>query len=388
MTTSTAATEGTAGAAATEGTETTETTAGTLFHWFLPTGGDGRSLSPSVHGAGIGGASAPPASGTTRPATLAYLTQLARAADDLGYEGVLTPTGAHCEDAWIVTAALIAATRRLKFLVAFRPGLIAPVLAAQTAATFQRLSSGRLLLNVVAGGSDAEQRGYGDRLGHDERYLRAREFLDIVRAAWTGEPFDHQGVFLGVEGALLRQPPDPVPRVYFGGSSDAALDVAARHADTYLTWGEPVAQVAEKIGRVRALAAPLGRSPRFGLRIHVLSRDTSEQAWRDADRLIAGLDDAAIAAGQARLRTLESVGQRRMLALHGGSRDRLLVAPNLWAGVGLVRGGAGTALVGSHEEVAERISEYRAVGIDEFVLSGYPHLEEAYVFAEAVRPLL
>jgi alkanesulfonate monooxygenase len=359
------------------------------FHWFLPTGGDARRLSSSVHGAGIGGVSTPPAdSGGTRPATLAYLTQLAQAADALGYDGVLTPTGAHCEDAWIVTAALIAATRRLRFLVAFRPGLVSPVLAAQTAATFQRLSGGRLLLNVVTGGSDAEQRGYGDVLDHDQRYERAEEFLDVVRDAWSGQDFDYVGRYYEIRGGHLRQPPEQAPRIYFGGSSDPALDVAAKHADTYLTWGEPVAQVAEKVERVRERAAKLDRDIRFGLRIHVLSRDTSEQAWADAERLIAGLDDETVAAGQRRLRTLESEGQRRMLALHGGDRTKLVVAPNLWAGIGLVRGGAGTALVGSHEEVAERITEYREAGIEEFVLSGYPHLEEAYTFAECVRPLV
>ncbi|WP_329139808.1 LLM class flavin-dependent oxidoreductase [Streptomyces sp. NBC_01476] len=361
----------------------------TAFHWFLPTGGDGRRLGGSVHGVGIGatGGDAGRIAGE-RPATLAYLSQLAEAADDLGYEGVLTPTGAHCEDAWIVTAALIARTRRLKFMVAFRPGLVEPALAAQTAATFQRLSQGRLLLNVVAGGSDTEQRGYGDRLGHDERYARAEEFLDVVRAAWTGESFDHKGEHYHLEGALLRRPPEPPPRIYFGGSSGPAITLAARHADTYLTWGEPAPLVAEKIARVRERAAAQGRTPRFGLRVHVLSRDTSAQAWQAADALIAGLDDGEIAAGQQRLRALDSEGQRRMLALHGGSRDKLLVAPNLWAGIGLVRGGAGTALVGSHQEVAERVDEYRAAGIDEFVLSGYPHLEEAYTFAECVRPLL
>lgn len=360
----------------------------TAFHWFLPTGGDARSLGGNVHGTGIGGASgASPASGA-READLPYLTQLAQAADSLGYEGVLTPTGAHCEDAWVVTAALIGATRRLKFMVAFRPGLIAPALAAHTAATFQRLSGGRLLLNIVTGGSDAEQRGYGDFLDHDERYARAREFLDVLRALWSGDSQNYQGSYYEIEEGLLRRPPDPAPRVYFGGSSKPALDVAAHHADTYLTWGEPVPQVAEKIAQVRERADRSGRAIRFGLRIHVLSRDTSEQAWRDADALIAGLDDAAVEAGQRRLRSLESVGQARMLALHGGDRDRLVVAPNLWAGIGLVRGGAGTALVGSHEEVAERIEEYRAAGIDEFVLSGYPHLEEAYSFAERVRPLL
>ena len=365
-----------------------------LFHWFLPTGGDGRRLGGAVHGVGIGAqgggteGGGTPSAGGERPATLGYLSQLAEAADELGYEGVLTPTGAHCEDAWIVTAALIARTRRLKFMVAFRPGLVEPALAAQTAATFQRLSEGRLLLNVVAGGSDAEQRGYGDRLGHDERYARAEEFLDVVRASWTGAAFDHKGEHYHLEGARLRRPPEPVPRVYFGGSSDPALALAARHADTYLTWGEPAPLVAEKIARVRERAAAEGRTLRFGLRIHVLSRDTAAQAWQAADALIAGLDDREIAAGQQRLRALESEGQRRMLALHGGDRDRLVIAPNLWAGIGLVRGGAGTALVGSHDEVAERIDEYRAAGVDEFVLSGYPHLEEAYTFAECVRPLL
>ncbi|MGX7677893.1 LLM class flavin-dependent oxidoreductase [Jatrophihabitans sp. DSM 45814] len=359
-----------------------------VFHWFLPTGGDGRRLGGSVHGLGIGATGAVKASGAgERPATLDYLSQLVRAADDLGYEAVLTPTGAHCEDAWVVTAALISQTTRLKFLVAFRPGLIEPALAAQMAATFQRLSAGRLLLNVVAGSSDAEQRSFGDALKHDARYARAEEFLDVVRQSWAGSRFDHHGGYYDLDDAQLREPPKPVPKVYLGGSSGPALDLAARHADTYLTWGEPPAMVAEKVAQVVDRAGKHGRTLRFGLRIHVISRDTPEQAWRDADALIAGLGDAEIAEGQRRLRSLESVGQTRMLELHGGSRERLVVGPNLWAGIGLVRGGAGTALVGSHEQVAERIAEYQQAGIDEFILSGYPHLEEAYSFAEGVRPL-
>lgn len=357
------------------------------FHWFLPTGGDGRSLASGVHGLGIGAAGARP-NAAARPASLAYLTQLAQAADALGYEAVLTPTGAHCADAWVVTAALIASTRRLKFLVAFRPGLTEPALAAHMAATFQQLSDGRLLLNVVTGSSSAEQRAYGDRLAHDERYIRAEEFLQVVRRLWHGEQFDHHGEYYDLDQALLAEPPRPLPEVYLGGSSAAALRVAARQADSYLTWGEPPALVADKVDRVRVLAAAEGRTPRFGLRIHVITRDTAAQAWADAERLIDGLDGAAITAGQQRLRALESVGQQRMLDLHGGSRDRLVVGPNLWAGIGLVRGGAGTALVGSHDDIAERISEYQAAGIEEFILSGYPHLEEAYAFAEGVRPLL
>ncbi|MEU3492883.1 LLM class flavin-dependent oxidoreductase [Kitasatospora cineracea] len=201
----------------------------TAFHWFLPAGGDARDLGGAAHGTGIGAAAAPVAA--DRPATLGYLTQLAQAADQLGYDAVLTPTGAHCEDAWITTAALIAATRRLRFLVAFRPGLVEPALAAQTAATFQRLSGGRLLPNAVAGGSDAEQRGYGDRLGRDARYARAEEFLDVVRTAWRGIPYDHAGPHYRIDGGHLRRPPEPAPRIHFGGSSDPALDVAARLAE-------------------------------------------------------------------------------------------------------------------------------------------------------------
>jgi alkanesulfonate monooxygenase len=349
-----------------------------VFHWFLPTGGDDRYVGPSAHGGVIGNSDDPvDVSPTRRAPTLDYLGQLARAADALGYEGVLTPTGVHCEDAWLTTAGLITQTRRLKFLVAFRPGLVAPMLAAQMTGTFQRLSAGRLLLNVVIGSSSAEQRGLGDLLDHDARYERAGEFLDVVRKAWTGERFDHTGAHYLVEGGRLREPPPQLPTVYLGGSSPAAIEVAARHADVYLTWGEPPDQVAEKVAAVRARAADFGRSPRFGIRLHVITRDTSERAWQDAELLIAQLGTEDIGKRQASLRQLESVGQRRML-------DRLLIGPNLWAGIGLVRGGAGTALVGSHDEVAARIADYRAVGIDEFIFSGYPHLEEAYTFAEGV----
>ncbi|WP_034593768.1 LLM class flavin-dependent oxidoreductase [Hamadaea tsunoensis] len=355
------------------------------FHWFLPTGGDDRTLHPGGHGGGIGAdGSAAPAG---RPATLAYLTRIAQAADDLGFDGVLTPTGAHCQDAWLTTAALIAATRRLRFLVALRPGLVAPVLAAQMAGTFQRLSGGRLMLNVVAGSSAAEQRGYGDFLDHDQRYARAAEFLDVVRAAARGVPFDHAGEHYTVDGGALREPVDPFPPVYLGGSSEAAIEVAARHADAYLTWGEPVEAVATKIERVRQ-ATDAGRKLRFGLRVHVITRDDSGRAWADAERLIAGLDPATVRLRQQQLSTLDSEGQRRMLALHGGDPARLIVGPNLWAGIGLIRGGAGTALVGGHDEVAARLREYQQAGIDEFILSGYPHLEEAYAFAEGVLPLL
>jgi alkanesulfonate monooxygenase len=316
------------------------------------------------------------------------LSQIARAAEEVGFTGALTPTGAWCEDAWLTTAMVAQHTERLKFLVAFRPGLISPTLAAQMAATFQRQTGGRLLLNVVTGGENQEQRAFGDFLDKDGRYRRTCEFLHVVRELWEGRTVDLHGEHVRVENAALARVPDPVPQVYFGGSSPIAGEVAARHADVYLTWGEPPAQVAEKITRIRSLAAGQGRILRFGIRLHVITRDTAEQAWAEANRLLDGFDPETVASVQAGLARSESEGQRRMLALHGGRRDRLEIHPNLWAGIGLVRGGAGTALVGSHDEVAERIKEYHALGIDEFILSGYPHLEEAYWFGEGVLPRL
>ncbi|MEU8340993.1 LLM class flavin-dependent oxidoreductase [Spirillospora sp. NPDC048832] len=368
------------------------------FHWFLPTTGDGRTLVGGGHSVPKGVGVPAEQAGTAdrfRAPDIDYLAQIARTAEHLGFEAVLTPTGTWCEDAWLVTAALIRETRRLKFLVAFRPGLISPTLAAQMAATYQRISGGRLALNVVTGGEAAEQRRFGDHLDHDERYARTGEFLSVVRGAWGAEPFDYDGEHYQVEGATVRQPPDPVPPIYFGGSSAAAGPVAARHSDVYLTWGEPPDQVAAKIAHIRELAEREGRTLRFGIRLHTLSRDTPERAWREAGRLLDSLDPASVAKAQQALAASESVGQRRMRALHeryrdGGGTDprELEIYPNLWAGVGLVRGGAGTALVGSHTEVADRIEEYASLGIEEFILSGYPHIEEAYWFGEGVLPEL
>lgn len=357
-------------------------TRGVVAHWFLPTYGDSRQLVGGGHGADVASA------GGLRPASIGYLTQIARAAEGLGFTGVLTPTGSWCEDAWLTTAMLVARTERLKFLVAFRPGSLSPTLAAQMAATYQRYSGGRLLVNVVTGGEPLEQRAYGDFLDKDSRYLRTGEFLQIVRGLWRGETVDFHGETLQVEGARLHELPDPVPPIYFGGSSEAAGDVAAASADVYLTWGEPPHLVAEKIEWIRGLAARQGRQVRFGIRLHVIARDTSAQAWAHAESLLAAIDPTMIAAAQERLQASESVGQRRMVALHGGSAAHLEISPNLWAGVGLVRGGAGTALVGSHTEVADRMAEYHELGIDEFVLSGHPHLEEAYWVGEGVLPEL
>jgi alkanesulfonate monooxygenase len=353
------------------------------FHWFLPTNGDGRDIVGGGHGVATG------AAGAIRTPSVKYLGQIARSAEQLGFEGALTPTGAWCEDAWLTTAMLTEVTERLKFLVAFRPGQVSPTLSAQMASTFQRQSQGRLLLNVVTGGESAEQRAYGDFLDKAQRYERTGEFLDIVTRLWRAETVTTRGAHLQVEGAKLTRLPEPVPDIYFGGSSSQAVGVAARYADVYLTWGEPPAQVAEKLHKVEAEAARHGRKPRLGVRLHTISRDTSEEAWRQADYLMERVTDEMIEKVQDGLSRSESEGQQRMRALHNqGDRRDLEIYPNLWAGVGLLRGGAGTALVGSHTEVADRIEEYARCGITEFIMSGYPCLEEAYWFGEGVLPVL
>lgn len=343
--------------------------------WFLPTHGDSRYLGTSEGG---------------RAVDLPYLTQVAKAADAIGYYGALLPTGRSCEDSWVVASALAPLTQRLRFLVAVRPGLQSPTLAARMTSTLDRISGGRLLINVVTGGDPVENKGDGIFLSHDERYEVTREFLDIYKAVLSGETIAFEGKHFRIEDGRLLFPPvqTPHPPLYFGGSSEAANAVAAEQIDKYLTWGEPPVDVAAKVDHVRGLAEKAGRAVSFGIRLHVIVRETNDEAWADADRLISRLDDKTIAEAQKVFARMDSVGQLRMSRLHGGRRDKLEISPNLWAGVGLVRGGAGTALVGDAATVAARIDEYRRIGIDTFILSGYPHLEEAYRFGELVLPQL
>ncbi len=347
--------------------------------WFIPTHGDSRYLG-TTHGA--------------REVNYDYLKQIAVAADTQGFDGVLLPTGRSCEDAWVVASSLIGATSKLKFLVAIRPGLSSPGLAVRMAATFDRLSKGRLLINIVTGGDQGELEADGVFADHEKRYEITDEFLRVWRASLAGEGgdagYDFEGEHITVKGAKTLYPAiqKPYPPLYFGGSSEPAHELAAEQVDVYLTWGEPPAAVAAKIADMRERAAKHGRTLRFGIRLHVIVRETNDEAWKAADDLIRYVDDEVIARAQKAFAKMDSVGQQRMIALHGGKRDKLEVSPNLWAGVGLVRGGAGTALVGDPETVAARIEEYQALGIDTFIFSGYPHLEESYRFSELVFPLI
>ncbi|MDB5046535.1 MAG: Alkanesulfonate monooxygenase [Deinococcus sp.] len=341
------------------------------LYWFIPSGGDGQRLGQP-----------------TRPATFSYLSQVAQAADVLGFDGVLLPTGGTNEETLVVASALSSLTRHLRFLVALRPGLLSPVLAARLTASLDRISGGRVNLNIVSGSGNFDFEGLN--LTQAERYELTAEWLGIFRALLRGEEITHHGPHFQLTNGRAPLPPlqQPYPPIYFGGSSQPALAVAGEHVDVYLSWGERPEQVAEKFEQVQAHAAQHGRTVRFGLRAHIIVRDTEDQAWAAADDLIAGISDEAIAQAHGAFLASGSEGQRRQSALNGGTRESLRVGPNLWAGVGLVRGGAGTALVGSAQNVAAALREYQRVGVDTFILSGYPHLEEAYRTAELLFPAL
>ncbi len=272
------------------------TTTPIRFFWFIPTYGDGPYLGSDHLG---------------RSADFPYLKEVAQAADRLGYEGALLPTGQNCEESWITATGLAAVTDRLKYLVALRPGVTLPTFAARQTAALDRLSNGRLLLNVVVGGNPTELAGDGVFTPHDERYSQAGEFLTIWRRLLSGELVDFEGKYYKVEAGRLDFPPvqKPYPPLHLGGSSEAGIDLTAEQIDTYLTWGEPVEAVRQKIEVVKARAAARGRNVRFGIRLHFIVRETEEEAWRAADSLISKISDEQIAAAQARfLKQMDSVG--------------------------------------------------------------------------------
>ena len=349
---------------------------GSEIFWFLPTGGDSRYLGRS---------------NVARPVTNGYLRQIATTAEHLGYDGLLIPTGSGNLDPFLTAATLANVTNKIKLLCALRTSAEGnPVVFARKIATLDDALRGRLILNVVPGAWPEELEAEGVFLSHDERYELATEFTELFIRLSKGETVTHKGKYFNIKNgrSLFPTVTQPHPPLFFGGSSPVAHDYAARFIDAYLTWGEPLDQVAEKINDVRQKAHAQGRGIRFGVRFQVIVRETEEEAVAAAESLISHLDDKIIANAQEHLRASDSVGQARISNLHGGDRSRLWLGPNLWAGIGLVRGGAGTALVGNPQQIVDRLHEYEALGADTFVLSGYPHLEESVRFAELVFPLL
>lgn len=368
----------------------------TEFFWRLPLGTDGPQLSTDKHNRGsfsrTPGHIAPgllqdgSADGFTY---IDYIAQVAKAAELAGFEGALLPTG---PEPWIAAAALARETRRLRFLIAFQATWTLPAYAAQQAAILQHLSHGRLDWNIITGGNPASQRAQGDFLDHDQRYQRTGEFLDIIQGLWSNERFSYNGNIYRLENGAL--PPhlgnERKPGVYFSGFSDPALDVAARHADVYLNWAEPVEQLKPHIERVRELADKQGRTVRFGLRVDLFARETEEAAWRDLRRQFDKLEGKPSAVSTAFTSASDSVGGARQTAYHQNIQrfDDLIIGPNLWAGFAKAKPGPTVGLVGSHENIAERLAEYRDAGFSTFILAGNPHLEEALRIGQEVLPLV
>ncbi|MEX2158037.1 MAG: LLM class flavin-dependent oxidoreductase [Dehalococcoidia bacterium] len=345
------------------------------FGWFLPTMGDGEAIGPP-----------------SREPTLDYLVQVAQAAEEAGFGFALVPVGTTCHDAWLASAVVAGRTERLKFLVAMRPGFVAPTLAAKMCNTLDQLTRGRVLVNVVTGGYPAELAADGDFLDHDERYARTQEFMQVVRKAWT-EPkkWDWDGTYYKVERGDVHPKPYTKPHspFYFGGASEAGKRVGAEDADVYLLWGETLDMVRERIADMRERAAAVGRTLRFGMRIHVIARETEDEAWAAANDIIAKIPEGFQSALDKIQSRTDSEGEKRQQQMReaAGGED-LVVAPNLWTGIGKARVGVGSALVGSGENIAKRLQEYVDEGIDTFILSGYPHLEEAQRFGRYVMPFL
>lgn len=343
--------------------------------WFIPSFGDERRLGdPS----------------TRVSPSLEHLTKVARAAEAAGFEGVLVPAGEACHDGWIVASTLAQHTSTLRFLVAFRPGFVNPPVAARMAAGLDRFSGGRLWLNVVTGGHPHELAKDGDvGVDHDARYRRTDEFMDVVLRSWHEEGWDHDGEFFAVRGGGIAQQPKqrPHPKVFLGGASEAAMRTAARYADVYLMWGEPVERMADRAAEAKKLAAELGRTLEVGTRFQVVCRETDEEARAAAEEIVGGIDPSYGEKLRSHADRTDSVGQARQNELWQASGGDWLTDV-LWNGFARARLGASVALVGSGPSITRALDEYVEAGIDWFVLSGYRHDEEAERVGRWLVPLV
>jgi len=326
-------------------------------------------------------------SGPMRRPTLPYLSSLVETAAEMGFSSLLTATNFHAEnDAWTASVATLARTEGAGLLIAVRPGMFNPAVFAKMAATAATLFPGRVRVNVVTGSNPAENAMYGDHETHDMRYSRTHEWIALMRRLWTEPLVDHKGTFYECHGAKLEPKPSPAIPVYLGGHSEAAQKLAAELADVYLVWADTLDGIRARLATMSEAESAAGRRVPRGMRCHVIVRETENEAWAAADRLISRVDPAVRAAFVDAANRTDSEGQRRQIALSTG--PSLVVEDNLWAGVGLARTGVGLAIVGNPEQVAAKLRAYQALGVSTFILSGYPHLEECRRFGDLVMPLL
>jgi alkanesulfonate monooxygenase len=329
----------------------------------------------------------------------AYVRAFSRAHEDAGFDKVLIGYSAGRPDGLQVAAYAAAHTERLHFLIAHRPGFVFPTVAARSFATLDQFTEGRVALHTITGGNDAEQRRDGDYLSKDERYARTDEYLEILQKAWTStQPFSYDGAYYRLENFSSEVRPFQQPRIpiYFGGSSQAAIQVGARHADVYALWGEPLADTAAQITAVRAEATKYGRSPRFSVSFRPILGRTEELAWERAQRILAIVQDS-VKASQGQFapshiryspdRRPENVGSQRLLAAAaaGERHDRAL-----WTPLAAATGAAGnsTALVGTPETVAQALLDYVDIGVTTLLIRGYDPYEDAIDYGRNLLPLV
>ena len=353
------------------------------FHWCLPVAGDGFYLGwPTWE----------------RPPRLDYAVKIGQMAEQFGFRHLLVGMGFthHHLEAWTLATALLTLTQQIGAMVAVRPGFFSAPVLAKMAVTLDHLSQGRLALNVVTGGRPDEQAMYGDYLDHDARYRRTQEFMAICRRLWaTTQPFDYVGEFHHLQQTRLEMlPVQPGgPLFYFGGASPIATQVGAAAADVYLMWGEPLAQIHDRLQTLQPLVAAQGRTQqlRYGLRINIIARSSELAAKTTATAMLSQVPPHVLERGR---RTefpntrRESVGQGRQWELRGGADSEWYIEPGLWAGISVVRSGAGMEIVGSYQQVADRLLQYIDLGITVLILSGYPHLEECENIGRNVLPLV
>jgi alkanesulfonate monooxygenase len=368
------------------------------FYWRIPTHGCSSSIRELSFNRGDWSPLAPgnqaPGwldSGPDGTSYLDHMAEIARAAELSGFVGGLLPSFPMTDDPWSISSALARATKAFRFMIAFQPGFLDPVRAARMSASLQRATNGRVVYNIITGGGGPAQRWWGDTFEHDDRYGRTTEFLDVMKGVWKQGPYSHKGRFYEVANGAL--PPalatEDIPEIYFSGSSEAALQSAARHADFYLSWLEPMEQLRAKFAQVKQRTAEIGRGIKCAIRVELVARPTEEEAWREVEIGFANVSDG-IRQTYGR-RGGDSVGAARLQALGAGqARDYrdLIVSPNIWGGFSLLRPGPALGIVGSYENVAARLDDLIALGADAFILAATPHLEEAYRVGEEVLPLL
>lgn len=331
----------------------------------------------------------------TRHVDRRYLKALGTAIDSAGFHGALVATGAGGGwDPWAISATLAAHTERMRFLIAVHPSLLSPTLLAKQAVTLDNLSGGRVDLNIVNG--HAGLGAGGVHLEHDERYAHGDEYLTVLRRFLSndGTPIDFKGKYLDIRGGrpVGGSIQAPHPPIWVGGSSSAALELAAKHADVYASWAEPLEQHAAHLAEFKQYTEKYNRTVQSAMTIHVVIRDTEEQAWAEIDAMLKYADQDSVDALQRGLSAGQSVGQKRAQALHTGKLPKhareLEIAPNVWAGYGLLRVGSSLTLVGTARQVADRLIEYHNAGVDKFILSHHPLPEEALRVADELMPLL